>query len=47
MADPVDAMGPDVVSVIADVLTENGPLTEQHLAAVLVAHGVTLARILC
>jgi tetratricopeptide (TPR) repeat protein len=38
----VDATGPDVVGVVADVLTENGPLTEAQLVAVLVSRGVVL-----
>jgi tetratricopeptide (TPR) repeat protein len=38
----VDATGPDVVGVVADVLAENGPLTEEHLLAALVTRGLVL-----
>lgn len=42
MVDPVDATGPDVVDVVADVLAQNGPLTEEQLLAALVTRGVVL-----
>jgi hypothetical protein len=38
----VDAAGPDVVGLVADVLAENGPLTEEQLLAALVSRGVVL-----
>jgi tetratricopeptide (TPR) repeat protein len=42
VVDPVDATGPDLAGVIADVLAENGPLTEEQLLAALVTRGVVL-----
>lgn len=42
MVDPVEAAGPDLVDVVADVLSENGPLTEEQLAAAVLARGVVL-----
>jgi hypothetical protein len=38
----VNATGPDVVGVVADVLAQNGPLTEEQLLAALVTRGVVL-----
>lgn len=42
MVDPVDEAGAGVVSVVAAVLTENGPLSEDELVAAVAARGVVL-----
>ena len=42
MADSLPTTGPELVDVIAGVLAENGPMTDDQLAAALAAHGVDL-----
>jgi hypothetical protein len=42
VVDPEDAAGPDVVGVVAAVLTERGPLGEDELLAAVAARGVAL-----
>lgn len=42
MVDPVNAAGADVVGLVAAVLTENGPLSEDELVVAVAARGVVL-----